>query len=456
MLSNPYLKTLLDLNVEEADSLFIIYAEQPTKRFSYTCGFIFNHFLKSNYKITSDVLEFKTSKHFKINYSHQKIEGAFQLIPQGLLNEIAITPIKPIPSFKNEMIYFYENNIENVFSYDVFSAVFYFISRYEEWQDFKPDVHGRFEADASLLFQNKFHLKPVVDSWITELTESLKDFYPTLNLPAKTFKIISTIDVDNLYAYRAKGLIRTIGAGIKDMLKLDFKNLKERILVISGRKKDPFDIYEDVSNFCFESKIPLIYFFLFRTGTKYDRTVNPETSCYQSVFQSLKKNYALIGLHPSYHSSVNKDLLISEKNKLTEKVEEKITLSRQHYLRFNIRTTPKQLIENGFDTDFTMGFASSPGFRAGTSHPFYYYDFEVEQSNSKLLFVPFCMMDGVYTVYKNTSAEAAYTEMLTIAKEIKKVKGLFISVFHERTFFDHLYKGYGTLYKNLHLKLKEL
>jgi hypothetical protein len=242
----------------------------------------------------------------------------------------------------------------------------------------------------------------------------------------------------------------------KDVLKFEFKNLKERCQVLIGKKKDPFDIYEDVSDFCFENKIPLIYFFLFRSGTKHDRTVNPESPAFKSVFEILKKNYALIGLHPSYHSAENKNLLISEKNNLAEKVREKITLTRQHYLRFNIRTTPKQLIENGFEADFTMGFASSPGFRAGTSHPFYYYDFGSEKRDSKLLFVPFCIMDGAYTIYENASPDLAYTEMLTIAKEIRKVNGLFISVFHERTFSDHLYKGYGTLYKKLHLKLKEL
>ena len=354
------------------------------------------------------------------------------------------------------MIYFFENENKADFSYDIFSAVFYFISRYEEWQNFKPDEHGRFEAKSSLLFQNKFHLKPVVDVWIAELAKSLKDFYPAITFPEKTFSVVSTIDVDNLYAYKAKGWARTFGALAKDILKFDFKNLKDRSQVLIGNKKDPFDIYENVSDFCFKNKIPLIYFFLFRTGTKYDRTVRPESPVFKTVFEILKKNYALIGLHPSYRSTENKNLLISEKNNLEKKLEEKITFTRQHYLRFNIRTTPKQLIESGFEVDFTMGFASGPGFRAGTSHPFYYYDFENEKPEPKLLFVPFCLMDGAYTVYENTTPELAYAEMLTIAKEIKKVNGLFISVFHERTFSDHLYKGYGTLYKKLHLALKEL
>lgn len=102
-----------------------------------------------------------------------------------------------------------------------------------------------------------------------------------------------------------------------------------------------------------------------------------------------------------------------------------------------------------------MGFASYPGFRAGTSRPFHYYDFAKEAS-TELLFVPFCAMDGAYTVYDLADPDAALNSMLHLAKEVKKVNGLFITVFHERTFFDHLYMGFGTLYKKLHSRVKEL
>lgn len=455
MLKEPYLHTLLDLDIPRNFTTVCIYTHQKTERLNYVCGFIFNHVLKLNYTLTSDSSEFRASMCVRINYSTEDITGIFQFIPQTLLFEKEISEAKPEPVSENGMICFYKNDKKKDFSFDIFSSVFYFISRYEEWQVFEPDGHGRFEASSSLLYKNKLHLKPVVDVWIMNLARALQDFYPGLIFPEKKFKVISTIDVDNLYAYRSKGIIRTFGAGVKDLLKLDLKNFKERILVLTGKKKDPFDIYEFVSDFCFEKKIPLICFFLFRTGTKYDRTVDPRSDSYRPVFKILKDNHALVGLHPSYNSSVEKELLMRERDLLSAKTTEKITFSRQHYLRFNIRTTPALLLEQGFEADFSMGFASAPGFRAGTSHPFYYYDFNSEKI-STLLFVPFCVMDGVYTVYENIPAEPAYEEMLTIAKEIKKVNGLFISVFHERTFSDHLYKGFGTLYKKLQSAVKEL
>jgi hypothetical protein len=105
--------------------------------------------------------------------------------------------------------------------------------------------------------------------------------------------------------------------------------------------------------------------------------------------------------------------------------------------------------------DFTMGFATEPGFRAGTSHPFHYYDFTAEQAQ-ELIFMPFCAMDGAYTVYGHADTEKAYDSLKALASEIKKAGGFFVTVFHERSFYDHLYPGFGDLYKKLHSELHEI
>ena len=290
------------------------------------------------------------------------------------------------------MIYFYktkepENN--EIFSFDIFSAVFYFISRYEEWQAFEKDQHQRFEAKAGILFQNNFLLKPVVDLWITEFKDFLQTFDKELKFPPAQFKVISTLDIDNLFAYKSKGALRTIGACMKDIVTLDFWNLKERIKVVAGTAKDPFDIYESVSKFCSDLEIPLICFFLFRTGTLYDRTVNPRSEAFKNVFDVLKNNNAIIGLHPSYDSAFEKNRLKMECDLISEKNGEQVKISRQHFLRFDIRNTPNLLIERGIGLDATMGFASSPGFRAGTSISFFIFLIFQKKKNRLCYFCPF-------------------------------------------------------------------
>lgn len=102
-----------------------------------------------------------------------------------------------------------------------------------------------------------------------------------------------------------------------------------------------------------------------------------------------------------------------------------------------------------------MGFASA-GFQGRHSfHPFSYFDLSQNKS-FPLTFVPFCAMDGAYLIYDNKNTNEALTSMLEMAKSVKKNGGVFATVFHESTFSDHLYKGFGTLYKKLHEELKQL
>ncbi|MBL7921244.1 MAG: polysaccharide deacetylase family protein [Bacteroidia bacterium] len=451
------LNKLLNLDVDPIAPGFIIYSEEASPRLNYVAEFIFKHVLKVNIKITASVSEFEISPLYKINYSEKSIPVSLQILPAGFLFENGVTENKPEVVLKNSLIYFFENKqaANTNFNYDIFSAVFYFISRYEEWQSFEADAHGRFEAKESILFKNNLHLKPVVDIWIYELKSELEKFYYELKFPQTKFKAISTIDVDNLYAYKKKGFFRTSGAILKDVLKFDFKNLNYRLKVLQNKQKDPFDIYSEVSEFCNDKNIPLFVFFLCATGNKYDRTVDPRSGAFIEVTKNLKKQDAIIGLHPSYYSSQNADLLSYEMQSLSKTAAIPINLSRQHYLRFNIKTTPALLMQNGIIADFTMGFASAPGFRAGTSFPFYYFNLN-ENKPQQLLMVPFCTMDGVYFVYNRVEPEKMLSSLKDLASEVRKVNGLFVSVFHERTFSNHLYPGYDRIYNNFYQTVNDL
>jgi hypothetical protein len=102
-----------------------------------------------------------------------------------------------------------------------------------------------------------------------------------------------------------------------------------------------------------------------------------------------------------------------------------------------------------------MGFSDEPGFRAGTAYPFHYFNFfNVKQE--VLVFMPFCIMDGAYAIHNKKNKQDVLTEVAEMAKEIKKSGGNFISVFHERSFYNHLYPGFGNLYKEMHLQIKAL
>lgn len=435
--------------------LVTIHADVVSPRFTFTCDFIFNQVLKLNYVVCKDLGEFQKVNGVKIHYGKKKIDNTFSIHSFELINEKGISPEKPKHFFKDKDLYFFKTDNFDL-DFDLFSSVFYCISRYEEWQPFEADKHQRFEVNSSLFYKFGCHKKPWVDKWIIDFKGKLQVFYPEIKFPVINWNIVSTIDIDNLYAYKSKSFARLCGASIKDLLRFNFGSINERLSVWIGKKSDPFDIYEEISSFCKELKIPLHYFFLQRTGTAFDRTIKPESIAFNKVISALTKYEANVGIHPSYFTLNEPKLLINEINFLRKSSNGALIKdSRQHYLRFNIKTTPHELLKHGITHDFTMGFASETGFRAGTSFPFYHYDFNSE-TKTELLFVPFCAMDGVYTEYSKSSIEKSHQELMTLANEVRKVGGYFITVFHERSFSDHLYPGFGSLYKKLHQNIIQL
>lgn len=449
------LQTLLQLNVSPQACVVTVYTPVTSNRLNYVCQFVFNHVLNCKYVITDSIETYKTAP-FKINYSTTDFDDGLQIQAQGFLENKAELPVNPIISEVNgnKVIFPFLNvNPKHLLSFDVFSAVFFFISRYEEWQTTTRDAHNRFEAEHSWLFKNNVLQTPIVDEWVYLLKAQLTKQFPSLSFPKKQFKYISTIDVDNLFAYQHKGFIRSLGGSLKDLIASRFANVKERTQVLLKTKKDPFDVYDELGKHALDNNYPLIYFFLFSNATKYDRTVSPQNPIYKAVAKTIQQHKGLIGLHPSYDTYKNESQLKHELNDWNTATQLKTTLSRQHYLRFEIRQTPQLLLKNGILADFSMGFASQIGFRAGTSHPFYYYNFNTEQAET-LLFVPFAWMDGYYFIYESISAEALYAQVLSLAETVKKVNGLFIGVSHERSFSDTIYKGFNTTYKKLAIALK--
>ncbi len=453
-MNKEQLYQLFQLNSNSQAPSFVIYSTELTERLSYTCNFIFQHVLNCNYKLTSDLKTFNESKELKINYSSNVLENAFKIEPHKLLFETDIDQ-NHIPTHiaKNDLVYFYPNETKCDLGYDLFSSVFYFISRYQEWQPFDKDRHYRFEASNSIQFHLKQHLKPLIDIWVNEFKLKLQQFFGSIQFTQKKFVYTSTIDVDNLFAYKNKGQKRTIAGALKDIYLLDLKNLKRRLQVVKGKLADPFDVYEQLNTISKQSGVPLFYFFLQRTGTEFDRTIDPHSGAFEPVFEQLKKDKIEFGIHPSYNAHINEKLMKEEFDCIKQHSHSTINISRQHYLRFDIAKTPELLIKNDVVADFTMGFASSPGYRAATFTPFCYFDLKNNKATD-LLMIPFVVMDGVYFNYSQIPALEAQEQMIELATQAKQLNGIFVSVFHERTMDEALYPGFKDLYLNLHERLK--
>ena len=132
----------------------------------------------------------------------------------------------------------------SMFPFDVFAASFYLAARYEEYLPHKKDHFNRFDAEQSLAFNEDFLHQPVINIWVNELVVFLKGLYPDFTIPERKYKFITTIDVDNAYAYKEKGFVRTIMGYAKSLITLNFKDAKDRTKTLLGIQKDPYDTFD--------------------------------------------------------------------------------------------------------------------------------------------------------------------------------------------------------------------
>lgn len=397
----------------------IIYSDFVNNRLIYTLDFIIKQVWKKNYLITHDKENFIQSDKLKINYSENHFNKSIHVYPLQLLKHKGIEK-NFIPKF--------EINTATHYKEDIFSKVFYFISRYEEWQkNYKKDSHNRFEKSSSV-FNNQLN-KAIVDESILAFKEYIQKIFSSFSTDY-LYKEILTFDLDNILAFKGKKTIRNTAAILKHLIKFETHLFNKRIKVLLQKDLDPFEeVYPFIQGI--SPYQPIIFFILCRSDTTYDRAAHINHYPTKNILNNLKQ-FAPIGLHPSYYSIDNFSIIQKEKQLLEHAIQEKIIASRQHYLRSDITITPKLLIQAGIKYDFTMGFASDTGFRAGTSYPFYYYDFENEKSEN-LLQIPFCIMDGAYFNYQKIPIETAIKNIQSIKKNIQNTGGYFIPLFHEIT-----------------------
>ncbi|MDA3953850.1 MAG: polysaccharide deacetylase family protein [Bacteroidales bacterium] len=434
--------------------MVLIYTHKTSTRLNYILNFIFTDIHGVEFKIVTDKKDFISSNLQKINYSSEEIENSIQIIPADLLFESNILQKKIKVSDWENMKVFFQTSENTEIPFDIFAASFYLISRYEEYLPFSADQHGRFEANQSLAGNNGFLYDPIVDQWSCKLASLLKEKFP--GLPAgqagfetckREFKYISTIDIDNAYAYLYKGTVRTIGATMRDLFKLDFDENIKRFQALKG-EKDPFDTYGYLDAMHKQYGIQPLWFFLVGNYNTYDKNLPLDNESFQDLIKKVS-DVAEIGIHPSYESNKDFIQLKKEFDYLSGITKKDVTRSRQHYLKLLFTETYQNLLKLGIKEDYTLGYATDVGFRAGTCTPFNFYDLYNEKETD-LKIIPFQLMDVTLNQYLKLNVEDAVSRIKEIIEKVKAVNGTFVSLWHNESLSDHgHWKGWEIVYKRM-------
>lgn len=427
--------------------MLFIFVEKLTPRVQYVFNYVFNDLLRIDYELVNNLEKFNSYNGPKLSYGSLKITSN-HIFSASLLFENEIKKIEWPINVNGKIPKLFPVESRALIDFDIFSAIFFMISRYEEYLPFEPDNHGRFTSNQSVAFKYNFLRIPIVNIWAEELKQAIKIAYPEITFEKRKFEFINTFDIDNAFAYKSKPLWRKLGSLIRSLSLFDFNNVQKRFLVWFGKEKDPYDTFELILDTHQKFGFNSIMFFLLGDYGSHDKNVSSKNKTLQSLIQ--KMNVSMnIGIHPSYNSNSKPEMLGLEKERLENITKSKINSSRQHYLKLNFPSTYLNLIQNGITKDFTLSYADDWGFRAGTCVPFSFFNLENNEATNLVLY-PNTIMEATFKYYLKLSPEEAQNEIRNAIDEVYKVGGTFISLWHNESLSDTgNWKGWRNVYLNM-------
>ena len=345
--------------------MLLIYTHKITPRFSYVMRQVFTRILGIEVSYTTKVEDFIKHSGAKITYTKQPLQNEFFVRSNDLLFEQGINDIQiNVADWEGTPCFFTASENSSI-PFDIFSASFYLLSRYEEYLPHVKDVHGRFSPKDSLAFQNDFLRLPVVDIWANKLLDRLLERFPDLEIKRKSYKYTSIIDVSTSHCYAHRGFTRSLAGFLLDLGNFRLRRLFKRIAVWFNPKNDPYNNFAFLIDIKKKYNLNCMFFFQFASYSTYDKNVSPNNNSFRFLIKSIA-DYCKVYLATSYSSFSDSELLKKEKKNLEGVINRQVEYSRIKYNRVDVPQTYRNLVDAGFTDDFTMGYTHEIGFK-GTS-----------------------------------------------------------------------------------------
>jgi hypothetical protein len=428
----------------------LVWTDAQTPRHSYTLEVLLSHTTGLTFSITTDEKHWRDWAGIKLAYCRECPKDlphkALWLQATGLLSEKGIQAPRPKVEIYGALPGFFPAaDPRSCLPVDALALIFWLVSRYEEYQDFMPDPHGRFTAQQSLAGQAGFLNRPLADEWALQLRKVLLDNMYAETPPLARYRFFPTYDIDLIFAYRAKGFSRYWGRTLLDIRNGDWPALRDRVRVAVGRQRDPFDTFDALLDA--HANEPAVFFWLLANYGPHDINNRVGHPAVQARIRQVAAQQC-VGAHPSYRAFSDDAALDLELSRLAEFSGQTPSRSRQHYLRLRFPDTYRRLIARGIAEEYSMGFAEQVGFRAGTAHPFLWYDLENEAA-TPLRVVPFMAMDVTLHTYCRLSPEEALQQTAALVAHTRAVGGQFVSLWHNNSLSETgAWKGWKSVWEN--------
>jgi hypothetical protein len=426
--------------------MILIYSKQPSPRLQYVLQLVFGDVLKIPFELTHNQPEYLVYTGIKLAYTSFKLDDGIIFQPHTLLYETDVRPQNIEIKYIDGLPTMFGTPHYATIGFDVFAAIFYMVSRYEEYLPYTPDAHGRFASTQSLAHKHNFLEIAVVNHWINLLKTAIEQHYNGFLFAKQTYTFTPTIDIDLAFKYKHKPAIQSYKTLYGKLLTGKWAAYNHQKKVLSNQLPDPYNTYNYLADLHEKYQLKPIYFYLFGHYGGLDTNHNPKHPQIIKLLQYLAQT-AQVGLHPSAASGQNAQIFEQEAHLLRSYTQNSQVPSRQHFLLLKMPDTYNNLIANNILNDYSMGFADALGFRAGIASPFRFFDLCANQA-TRLVLHPSAVMDATLNFYKKIPPAQANAPLKKIIDEVKNVKGNLISIWHNNAVSDHAeWRGWRTVYE---------
>ena len=352
-------------------------------------------------------------------------------------SKLAVLYGKPYFTFENNCYYC---------GLDLFASCFFMVTRWEEYVLPFRDEHGRFPAKQSLAFRSGWLERPVVHEWSQLLRQIVERL--GFNLPEKQarFRLDISCDVDHPRLWwRSSDWLRSIGGAL-----LKRRDLKEAAFWLKYRmtsEKDPYDVFDEWLDIFEQFHLTAQFNFLSERVTGSDCWYPVEHPFVLGKIREISSRAHKTGLHTSYESFDNPELIISERTALERITGRSVTSARAHYLRFSAPETWQFLNDAGITSDSSAGYPEAEGFRTGMCTSYTVFDF-LNRKKLPLQEQPLIAMDVTLALYRRYTPEQALERLFNLKKEVLKYNGTFTLLWHNSSWNTHFWTPWKRVFTN--------
>ncbi|MCW5520144.1 hypothetical protein J1N09_09860 [Aureitalea sp. L0-47] len=421
--------------------MLLIFTQKLTPRIDFVFKQICGRILGMEIGFTSVIEEFISHEGPKLSYAKQPMGNEFFIQSYGLLESSGIEDMELQVKPWDDSYCFFSVGERSKLPFDIFSAAFFLLSRYEEYLPHLKDELGRYPAQESLGFQNGFLSQPVVDIWAYKLKVALQQAFPNIDFPKKKGTVHTLLRIDQPYRYIQKGFVRSLVGYWKELSKLKFRSVYKRSRVLMGPGKDPYDQYDWLIDVVGKSNNKLTAFFLLGDHHVLRNGFNSRREKIRSLIKFVG-DYSEVGLLFSYNALDSTDVLKTEKKQLEEITHRALSSSMNSDFLVLLPELYRELVEQEIERDFSMVYENTPGYRAGTCTPFLFYDLDYEIKTPLVIHPIAFTTEGFNKKYESDSLQ----RIMDMHAQAMRLNGTFSVLFNIHDFCD---QTGNSLWRNL-------